>query len=75
MAKNDSVLEYLRAIESGLSRLAERMETVSTEMRATRQHVAGLVALQDHDHVELATIKRRLDRLERGLKQSDQASD
>lgn len=64
MAKNESVLEYLRAIESGLSRLAERLDTVSVEMRATRQHVAGLVAIQDHDHVELATIKRRLERIE-----------
>ena len=67
MTKEKSVLEYLSVIQADMFRLAERMETVSVEMRATRQHVAGLVALQDHDHVELAQIKLRLDRLERQL--------
>lgn len=48
-------------------RMSDRMTDLSVEMRATRQHVAGLVALQDHDHVELAQIKLRLERLEKRL--------
>ena len=71
MAKDNSVLEYLRVMQSDLRRLTQGLDTVSVEMRATRQHVAGLVALQDHDHVELATIKRRLDRIENQLARRD----
>ena len=70
MVKDASILEYLRVIQADVFRLAERMETVTVDMRATRQHVAGLVAVQDYDHVELAQIKLRLERLERRLDQA-----
>ncbi|MEM9571871.1 MAG: hypothetical protein AAF996_10410 [Pseudomonadota bacterium] len=67
MTYENTVLENLRVMKTDLSRLADRMGTMSVEMRATRQHVAGLVALQDHDHVEITQIKLRLDRIERQL--------
>ena len=67
MNSENTVLEYLRAIRADMSRMADRMETVTVEMRATRQHIAGLAALQDHDHVEISQIKLRLDRIERRL--------
>lgn len=67
MTYENNVLENLRLMKADLSRLADRMSTMSVEMRATRQHVAGLVALQDHDHVEITQIKLRLDRIERQL--------
>nr|WP_070958948.1 hypothetical protein [Hyphomonas sp. Mor2] len=68
MNTEQRVLETLETLQADLARLADRMTDVGVEMRATRQHVAGLVAVQDHDHVELAQVKRRLDRIERQLR-------
>ena len=67
MTHDEVLVEHLRSIQADMSRMANRMDTVAAEMRATRQHVAGLVALQDHDHVELSQIKLRLDHIERHL--------
>jgi len=67
MTQDEVLVEHLRSIQADMSRMANRMDTVAAEMRATRQHVAGLVALQDHDHVELSQIKLRLDHIERHL--------
>ena len=67
MADENKLFEYLSSIKTDMSRLTDRMDTMSVEMRATRQHVAGVVALQDHDHVEITQIKLRLDRIERQL--------
>lgn len=57
----------MRAIRTDIARMADHMDTFTIEMRATRQIVAGMAALQDRDHVEVALIKKRLDRLERRL--------
>ena len=69
------MLNILRSLQSDVGRLADRMIDVSADMRATRQHVAGLVAVQDHDHVELAQIKLRLERIERRLGASGKSAD
>jgi hypothetical protein len=67
MNTEDQLFETLEALRADMVRMSDRMTDLSVEMRATRQHVAGLVALQDHDHVELAQIKLRLERLEKRL--------
>jgi len=67
MTHEEILAEHLSAIRADMSRMANRMDAVAAEMRATRQHVAGLVALQDHDHVELSQIKLRLEHIERHL--------
>lgn len=67
MTHEEILAEHLSAIQADMSRMANRMDAVAAEMRATRQHVAGLVALQDHDHVELSQIKLRLEHIERHL--------
>lgn len=69
------MLKTLESIQIDLARVADRMTDVTVDMRATRQHVAGLVAVQDHDHVELAQIKLRLDRIERRLGSEDKTPD
>jgi hypothetical protein len=40
---------------------------MSVEMTAMRQHLAGVVTIQEHDHGDLATIKSRLERIEKRL--------
>jgi hypothetical protein len=65
------LLEHLRAIRGDISRMADDMRTMRTEMTAFRQHVSGVVTIQDHDHVDLAALKIRLDRIEKRLGLTD----
>lgn len=72
MAEPDNiVLEYLRAIRGDMAKMSSRMATMSAEMTAIRQHLAGFATLQDHDHGDIAEIKVRLDRIERRLELAD----
>lgn len=61
------ILEHLKAIRKDIAVMADRMDTIAAEMMAMRQHSAGALTLQDHDHADLAAIKSRLDRVERRL--------
>lgn len=61
------VLEHLRGIRTEMAKMADWMQTLSVEMTPIRQHLAGVVTIQEHDHTELAAIKLRLDRIERRL--------
>jgi hypothetical protein len=65
------ILEHLRAIRGDMARMADRMETVSVEMTAMRQHLAGVVTIQEHDHTDIAALKVRLDRIEKRLELAD----
>ena len=65
------MLEQLRAIRGDMARMADRMETMSAEMTAIRQHLAGVVTIQEHDHTDIAAIKVRLDRIEKRLELAD----
>jgi hypothetical protein len=61
------VLEQLRAIRGEIGKLVGEMHTMRVEMTAMRQHMAGSLTIQEHDHVEIADIKSRLDRIEKRL--------
>ena len=61
------VLEHLRAIRSDMAKMADWMHTMSVEMTAIRQHLAGVVTIQEHDHGDIANIKVRLERIEKRL--------
>jgi hypothetical protein len=50
-----------------MAKLADGMRTMSAEMSAIRQHLSGVVTIQEHDHVDIAAIKARLDRIEKRL--------
>ena len=65
------VLEQLRAIRGELGRVANEMQTMRVEMTAVRQHMAGMMTIQEHDHVDIAGIKTRLDRIEKRLELAD----
>jgi hypothetical protein len=47
------VLQYLRAIGTDLGKMADWMQTLSVEMTAIRQHLAGVVTIQEHDHTDI----------------------
>jgi hypothetical protein len=61
------MLEHLRAIRGDIAKMAEWMHTMSVEMTAMRQHLAGVVTIQEHDHGDIANIKSRLERIEKRL--------
>ena len=65
------ILEHLRPIRGDISRMADGMHTMSAEMTAMRQHLSGVVTLQEHDHGDIASIKVRLDRIEKRLQLAD----
>ncbi|MBA2402190.1 MAG: hypothetical protein H0V72_26545 [Bradyrhizobium sp.] len=68
MVEPDSlVLEQLRVIRGDLGKLFSEMQTMRVEMTAMRQHMAGMLTIQEHDHVDIAGIKSRLDRIEKRL--------
>jgi hypothetical protein len=61
------VLEQLPGIRSDMGRMSDRIETLAVEMRAMRLQMSAVVTLQEHDHTDVASIKVRLDRIERRL--------
>ncbi|KMO27002.1 hypothetical protein [Methylobacterium aquaticum] len=72
MAEPDNiVLEHLRAIRIDISGIKDDMRGLRAEMTSIRQHLAGVVTLQEFDHGDIATIKHRLDRIERRLELVD----
>ena len=60
-------LEHLRGIRGEMGKMADWMHTMSVEMTAIRQHLAGVVTIQEHDHGDIARIKVRLERIEKRL--------
>jgi hypothetical protein len=68
MVEPDSLVpEQLRVIRGDLGKLFSEMQTMRVEMTAVRQHMAGMLTIQEHDHVDIADIKSRLDRIEKRL--------
>jgi ACT domain-containing protein len=65
------VLEHLRAIRGDMAKMASSMRDLSVEMTAMRQHLSGVVTIQEHDHGDLASIKVRLERIEKRLELAD----
>jgi hypothetical protein len=65
------ILEHLRAIRGDIARMADGMQTLSAEMTAMRQHLSGVVTIQEHDPADIGSITVRLDRLEKRLQLAD----
>ena len=63
------VLEHLKSIRASVTRLEDKVDTFAAEMLAVRQHLGGTDALVNHDHDDIASIKVRLERIERRLEQ------
>lgn len=47
------------------------MQTMSTEMTAMRHQLFGATTPQNHDHVDIAEMEVRLDRIEKRLELVD----
>jgi hypothetical protein len=65
------MLEHLRAIRGEIAKMGASMQSLNVEVTAIRQHLAGFMTIQEHDHGDLAAIKARLERIERRLELAD----
>lgn len=65
------MLEQLQAIRAEMARMGEDMRGLRTEMVSVRHHVRGLELSQDADHDAIASVKARLDRIEKRLELAD----
>ena len=65
------VLELLRAIRGDIGRIEDDMGALKVEMTAVRQHLAGVITLQEHEHGDIAALKVRLEPIERRLELAD----
>ena len=71
METDNIVLELLRAIRGDIGRIEDDMGALKVEMTAVRQHLAGVITLQEHDHGDIAALKVRLEPIERRLELAD----
>ena len=65
------MLEHFRIIRSEIAGLRDEMRSLKTEMVAVRLHVRGIEVQQDAHHDDIASLKLRLDRVERRLELVD----
>ena len=68
---DNPVLEQLRVIRGDVGKVLNEMQTMRAEMTSMRQYMAGMMTIQEHDHVDIAGIKSRLDRIEKRLELAD----
>ena len=65
------ILEHLRVMRADMSSMKDEMSGMRAELLVMRQHMAGLLGAQVLHDGELATIKVRLDRIEKRLELSE----
>jgi hypothetical protein len=65
------ILEHLSIMRADMSSMKEDMGTMRAEMLIIRQHMAGLLGSQTLHDGEIASIKVRLDRIEKRLELVD----
>ena len=65
------ILEHLRVMRVDIASMKGEMSGMRAEMLVMRQHMAGLLGSQVLHDGELATIKVRLDRIEKRLELSE----
>ena len=61
------ILEHLRAVRADMSSLKDEMTGMRSEMIVMRQHMGGLLASQTLQDTEIASMKVRIDRIEKRL--------
>lgn len=61
------VLEQLRLVRGQNDKILDELRGIRVEITAMRHHVRGLEISQDAHHDDIASMKARLDRIERRL--------
>lgn len=61
------VLEHLKRFSAQMSRLQEGQEAMAADIRAIKQHMAAFMTSEFHQDADLASLKLRVERIERRL--------
>jgi hypothetical protein len=61
------VLEHLKRFQAQMSRFEDRLADVASDMHVLKQHMAAFMQSELRQDSDLASIKLRLDRIERRL--------
>ena len=65
------VLEQLRHLRGQNEKILDEIRSLKTEMLAVRHHARGTELQQDVHHEDIASLKVRLDRIEKRLELVD----
>jgi hypothetical protein len=68
---NELILEHLKVIQRKLSTMADDLADVKTDMRGLKTHMSGFMQSEVAQDGMLASIRARLDRIERRLDLSE----
>jgi hypothetical protein len=68
---NELLLETLKAVQTKLSRHDEAFQRIEGELRAIKTHVYGLVQSDLSRESDLASLRLRIERIERRLELND----
>jgi phosphopantetheine adenylyltransferase len=66
------VLEQLRAMRTDIGRIFDEIRAIRSELASSRLHIRGVETLQDADHTDIASLKVRVDRIEKRLELVDE---
>ncbi len=66
-----SIPEHLKAIQSRLSTMDDRLRNLETDMRSVKGHMASFLQAEVAQDGAIAAIQARLDRIERRLDIAD----
>ena len=68
---NELLLEPLKAIRAEVAQLRADLKENTAEVRAVKHHVQGLVVTEFNRDSEVASLKLRIERIERRLELND----
>ena len=68
---NELLFEHLKAIQSRLSTMDDRLRNLETDMRSVKGHMASFLQAEVAQDGAIAAIQARLDRIERRLDIAD----
>jgi len=68
---NELLLETLKAIRAEVAQLRADLKENTAEVRAVKHHVQGLVVTEFNRDSEVASLKIRIERIERRLELND----
>ena len=61
------MLEHLKRVQAQMSRVEEKVDEVAADLRGVKQHMAAFLTSEFNQDASIASIKSRLDRIERRL--------
>ncbi|MEM6307096.1 MAG: hypothetical protein AAF701_03810 [Pseudomonadota bacterium] len=65
------ILEHLKRFQAQMTRFEDSLNTVRTDMRGLKQHMAAFMSSESSQDAEIAGIKIQLERIERRLELRD----